>query len=96
MRISFLLLGVLCVFALLLLKSLFWSELDVQTLRQYQQSVVKQQADNEALQQENQAIYEKIVLLKTDPSYIEGLARRELGMIKQGEVFYQFATANEK
>ena len=40
---------------------------------------------------ENTKLREKIVLLKEDLSYIETVARNELGMVKKGDVVYRFA-----
>ena len=38
----------------------------------------------------NRALKQEINLLKTDRNYIEALARKELGMVGDGEVVYQF------
>lgn len=38
----------------------------------------------------NRALKQEINLLKTDRNYIESLARKELGMVGDGEVVYQF------
>ncbi|MDK2848104.1 MAG: cell division protein DivIC [Desulfuromonadales bacterium] len=38
----------------------------------------------------NRSLKQEIKRLKTDRSYIETLARRELGMVGDGEVVYQF------
>jgi len=32
----------------------------------------------------------EIILLRTDLRHIETVARRELGMVKQGDIVYQF------
>ncbi len=41
---------------------------------------------NLELERENQRLYREIKRLKTDPAYIENIARRELGMVGKGEV----------
>jgi cell division protein FtsB len=46
--------------------------------------------DNKELRQENDRLRAEIDNLKTDRKYIEELARRELGLVKKGEIIYQF------
>jgi len=41
---------------------------------------------NLKLERENQSLYREIRRLKTDPGYIENIARQELGMVGKGEV----------
>lgn len=41
---------------------------------------------NLELERENQRLYREIKRLKTDPGYIENIARRELGLVGKGEV----------
>ena len=45
---------------------------------------------NRDLQQENERLRAEINNLRTNKKYIEELARRELGMVKKGEIVYQF------
>jgi cell division protein FtsB len=45
---------------------------------------------NRDLQQENERLKAEINNLRTNKKYIEELARRELGMVKKGEIVYQF------
>ena len=47
------------------------------------------------LKKENQRLRREIERLKTDPAFIERLAREELGMVKPGELVFQFAEAKE-
>jgi len=42
--------------------------------------------ENMRLKRENLTLYRTIDRLKNDPAYIESIARRELGMIRKGEV----------
>jgi cell division protein FtsB len=56
------------------------AELDVQ--------LGKQKAENKRLEQRNQVIARDVASLKTSLDTIEEKAREDLGMIKQGEVFY--------
>ncbi len=45
---------------------------------------------NADLARENGEIRKKISLLHNDLSYIEGIARNELGMVKKGDLVLQF------
>ncbi len=45
---------------------------------------------NRELQQENERLRAEINNLRTNKKYIEELARRELGLVKKGEIIYQF------
>jgi cell division protein FtsB len=42
--------------------------------------------ENARLKRENLILYRTIERLKSDPEYIESVARKELGMIRKGEV----------
>ncbi len=42
------------------------------------------------LEEDNQKLREEVKRLQTDKRYIEEIARRELGMVKEGEIIYQF------
>lgn len=42
--------------------------------------------ENARLKRENLTLYRTIERLKNDPEYIESIARKELGMIQEGEV----------
>jgi len=45
----------------------------------------------EELEKENETLRTEITKLKTDPLYIEKIAREQLGMIRQGEIIYRIA-----
>jgi cell division protein FtsB len=47
----------------------------------------------EHLSSANAALTEEVRLLKTDPARIEGIAREELGLVKPGELVYEFQAA---
>jgi len=42
------------------------------------------------LREENRKMREAIRALRTDPEYIEALAREKLGLVKEGEIIYRF------
>ncbi len=46
-------------------------------------------ADNADLEKQNKELGGKILLLRSDPAYIESVARNELGMVKKGDVVYR-------
>lgn len=57
--------------------------------QQLQEMITEQQQENAALKQRNHLGLQEIEDLKQGTTLIEARARLELGMIKQGEVFYQ-------
>jgi cell division protein FtsB len=42
------------------------------------------------LTEENQALFDEIQRLRKDPKYVERVARKELGLVKENEVIYRF------
>lgn len=46
------------------------------------------------LKKENEGLTGKIEALKSDPHYIESLARNRLGLVKEGELIYEFYDSN--
>lgn len=46
------------------------------------------QAEIAELESANQELKTKIDLLQNNPDYIEGIARRELGLVREGETVY--------
>jgi len=46
---------------------------------------------NEELTIQNKELARTVELLKTDPVYIEKIARDELGMVKKGDIIYRFS-----
>ena len=47
------------------------------------------------LNDENQELWEEIERLRTDQDYIELMARRELGLIKDDEILYRFTRGKD-
>ncbi len=47
---------------------------------------------NHTLEKENHRLYEEIGKLRSDPATIEHLARQELGLVKDGELIFQFVS----
>lgn len=46
--------------------------------------------ENAQIAQENDSLKKEIALLRNSPSYIESMARKELGMVKKGDTVYRF------
>ena len=51
--------------------------------------IIIQNLKNEDLKKLNEQLFHEIIFLKKDMSIIESRARNDLGMVKQGEVFYR-------
>lgn len=47
-------------------------------------------SDISRLERENKGLKEEVGALKTDPDYIEALAREKLGLAREGEIIYKF------
>ena len=75
---------------LLLLQYQLWvGHGSVRDVWRLQQAVAGQLQENAALYQRNNALEAEVKDLKSGLEAIEERARRELGMIREGEVFYQ-------
>lgn len=48
------------------------------------------------LAEENQALMDEISRFRTDMTYVESVARRELGLIRENEVVYRFEKDGSK
>ncbi len=46
--------------------------------------------DNRKIEEENLKLREEVRRLQNEKRYIEEIARKELGMVKDGEIIYQF------
>jgi len=47
----------------------------------------------QTLRYKQEKLKREVVLLQTDPEYIEKIAREEYGMIKEGEILYKIVTS---
>lgn len=47
--------------------------------------------ENEMIAGQNRDLGKTILLLRSDPAYIESIARNELGMVKKGDVVYRLS-----
>ncbi|MGH8279874.1 MAG: cell division protein FtsB [Gammaproteobacteria bacterium] len=81
--------AVLILLLLLLQHDLWFGEGNMHDASKLQQQVAVQQAQNSQLTQRNQELAAQVHDLKQGKAAVEEQARSDLGMIKQGETFYQ-------
>lgn len=67
-----------------------WSPTGLLHLRQLHVEHQQLLQKNNILEKENHHLYEEISRLQKDPDAIEGLARQELGLVREGELIFQF------
>lgn len=79
----------LCFLGVLLLVSLLG---DRGLLQLYQMGQVKADLEQEieALRHENAVLRLEVEAMRRDPSHAEEIARRDLGLVRPGEIVYQF------
>jgi cell division protein FtsB len=71
---------------------IIWSPNGLLHLRQLHLEHQELIQKNNILEKENHLLYEEIGLLRNDPAAIEHLARQELGLVKDGELIFQFVS----
>ena len=77
-------------FLLIMLQYRLWlGDGSVSMLWDLEAQIAVQQEENQRLQQRNRAMEAEVIDLKNGEEAIEERARSELGMIKDGETFYQ-------
>ena len=74
----------------------FFGEKGILQLFRLRMELVRVKEKNSKLEEENQKLKEEVKRLKSDKRYIEEIARKELGMVKEGEIIYQFDSPNDK
>jgi len=82
------LVAALLVLLLLLQIPLWLDEGSVRDVRLLNQAMEEQETENASLRARNQALKAEVADLKSGLGAIEGRARSELGLIKEGETFY--------
>ncbi|MCL4158927.1 UNVERIFIED_CONTAM: hypothetical protein GTU68_000106, partial [Idotea baltica] len=81
---------ILAIAILLLLQYRLWFSHDgLPPMLHLHRSVEIQQAENDKLEERNQVLAAEVHDLKSGSGAIEERARSELGMIKEGETFFQ-------
>ena len=80
----------LLLFLLVMLQFRLWvGEGSVAEVRELKRQIAAQQRELAQLQQRNEALRAEVQSLKEDDAAIEARARRELGMIREGETYFQ-------
>jgi cell division protein FtsB/cell division protein DivIC len=74
----------------------FFGEKGIFNLLRLQKEVVRIKEKNLKLEEENQKLQEEVKRLQSDKRYIEEIARKELGMVKEGEIIYRFDTPSKE
>jgi len=74
----------------------FFGEKGILHMLHLQKELVKIQEANRQIEMENQKLKEEVRRLKVEKRVIEEIARKELGMVKEGEVIYQFDPAKKE
>ncbi|MGB1199399.1 MAG: cell division protein FtsB [Thalassotalea sp.] len=87
--------SILLVFFVLLQYRLWFGKNSVPDYLALENEVVRQQLDNEKLQQRNKLLYADTDDLKSGLEAIEERARNELGLIKEGETFFRLPNKPE-
>ncbi len=83
------LIGLLVIMLLVLQYQLWFDENGVRQTWQLRKELQRQQEENARLAERNAALAAEVDDLKSGLSAIEERARAELGMIREGETFYQ-------
>ncbi|PIE00587.1 MAG: hypothetical protein CSA79_03190 [Thiothrix nivea] len=96
MKISHILLILLSLLALLLFSRLWVGTGSFPEIRELEEQIARQAAENEEKQRRNQQLESDLNALGKSDVAIEGHARSELGMIKKNETFYQVIMRKDK
>jgi cell division protein FtsB len=84
-----LLLFVLFLFVVLGLVT-FFGDKGLLHLSDLQKDLTRLKERNVKMEEENERLKEEVRRLQQEKRYIEEIARKELGMVKKGEIIYQF------
>ena len=68
----------------------FFGDKGVLHLMRLQRELNRIKAETRKIEGENQKLREEVTRLQKEKRYIEEIARKELGMVKEGEIIYQF------
>ena len=80
----------LLVFALFSVPVRILSEEGLPRYRRLQEQLTRIHSDNEALTRDIERLNHEVKALLNDPDAVERIARDELGMIREGELLFQF------
>ena len=74
----------------------FFGDKGIVHLLRLQKELARVKEANARTEEENRKLREEVKRLQYEKRYIEEIARKELGMVKEGEVIYQFEVPNSK
>ena len=74
----------------------FFGDNGILHLLRLQKDLARIKEMNIKMEEENQKLREEVRRLKYEKRYIEEIARKELGMVKEGEIIYQFDSPDNK
>jgi cell division protein FtsB/cell division protein DivIC len=74
----------------------FFGDKGIVHLLRLQKELARFKEANARTEEENRKLREEVKRLQYEKRYIEEIARKELGMVKEGEVIYRFESPNEK
>jgi len=75
---------------------LFFPGRGLLSYRSMRQRVARLAEDNQSLSQQNRALREEIERLQHDDVYLESLARKKYGLLKDNETVYEFKVKGRK
>lgn len=87
--------AILVVLLLILQYRLWFADGGLAEVYRLERQVEQQRADNEALRERNRALAAEVRDLKRGLDAVEARARSELGMVGEGETFYQVVEPRE-
>jgi cell division protein FtsB len=68
----------------------FFGDKGILHLLRLQNDLARVKEMNHKMEEENRKLEEEVRRLQHEKRYIEEIARKELGMVKEGEIIYQF------
>jgi len=74
----------------------FFGDKGILHLFRLQKELARIKEMNTKMEEENRKLREEVRRLQHEKRYIEEIARKELGMVKEGEIIYQFDSPNDK
>ncbi len=81
--------GILLITLISIQYALWFGDKNVFDLYRLNQAVQQTRLENMAIHQRNQRLVAEVIDIKEGGETVETIARSELGLIKQGETFYQ-------
>ena len=89
------LLGILLLILVFLQYRLWIAEGSLAEQKRLERQVEEQTAINQALRERNAVLEREVLELQTGNSGVEQRAREQLGLVREGETFYQFVEKDE-